>query len=630
MNNYEPKLVRVTLDFNYANLEFLTTRELAMIYPNKVERDLLSDLLTDIEQENLMRLYKYFHIILMMFILLIGCALYFTIVVPCMAVLLLLILCIKRRKFQNALFEKIKRAMQDIEDDYNEAFEEIDIQIQMESEYKMDKNVPESRSEDSSDSESEYDEEKGRKLKKKKSKKARKRARNNLNNNVETQNNAILDENGKNSVKQEKGFKLKLIITKETNAFLSAEQQAIELEKEKRRKFKEKKKNSKIKNKIRKEPHDDMPLNTQDSARQPLPLVVEADSKDEISQRVIKKKQNQSKKKSKNIGRTTLDLKNEIKNVPKDKNIPKINILPSSTLKLRESTMNIVKELSKTEIELASRELDSENSKKSSKSSSEIIQKKNEEVKKSKEVKKDSNDNKKVAPSFSVFEAVKNIIVDVEGLNNSPSEVKMPKKEKDSPKKVYSIEEKTEEKVFKAVEPTADTSNMKKVENPSHEKQVDTIPIKHKRSKGKKSTFTFRMPTSKGKILSKKKLQSQKSISNKADLKKSDDKSKKQLEESTPDTIYTFQNSLLPKSREPKPENSGISNSEVKKKISSFQDAKSESSKDAEEGKKMPSIVEDYVPKLPPGRGSLDLEKRNNLTKNNTTNRKIGKVFKDN
>ena len=48
-DNYKAKAVEVTLNFNYDNLEFQSTRELALIQPNEREREQLSDLLTDIE-----------------------------------------------------------------------------------------------------------------------------------------------------------------------------------------------------------------------------------------------------------------------------------------------------------------------------------------------------------------------------------------------------------------------------------------------------------------------------------------------------------------------------------------------------------------------------------------------------
>ena len=74
-----------------------------------------------------MRMYKYLYLILVMVILLLGCALYFTIVVPCMSLLLLLIFCIKKPNIQNSLFDKIEKSMSEIEDDYNNDFQDIAI-----------------------------------------------------------------------------------------------------------------------------------------------------------------------------------------------------------------------------------------------------------------------------------------------------------------------------------------------------------------------------------------------------------------------------------------------------------------------------------------------------------------------
>jgi hypothetical protein len=66
-----------------------------------------------------------------MVILLIGMALYFTIIVPCMCCVVLLILLVKKNSIKNSLFEKIKRNMNDIEIDYNKGFADIMVRIEV-------------------------------------------------------------------------------------------------------------------------------------------------------------------------------------------------------------------------------------------------------------------------------------------------------------------------------------------------------------------------------------------------------------------------------------------------------------------------------------------------------------------
>ena len=82
----------MSLDLDYNSFSFKETTEITKLEPDEDERNLLVDLLTDIEQESSMRVYKYFYTIFVMLILLLGCLLYHTIVVPCICLLLLLIL----------------------------------------------------------------------------------------------------------------------------------------------------------------------------------------------------------------------------------------------------------------------------------------------------------------------------------------------------------------------------------------------------------------------------------------------------------------------------------------------------------------------------------------------------------
>lgn len=116
--NPTPK--EVLLTFDYGSLSFKTTKPLSAFELTSNEKDLISDMLTDIEQENNLRLYKYLHNILLLVLLFIGCALYFTIVVPVLCLLFIIYLLCKKKNFRNSIFDKIKQSMLEIEDEYNE------------------------------------------------------------------------------------------------------------------------------------------------------------------------------------------------------------------------------------------------------------------------------------------------------------------------------------------------------------------------------------------------------------------------------------------------------------------------------------------------------------------------------
>lgn len=119
----------VFLKFDYSSLSFKTTKPLSIFQLTKEEKDLMSDMLTDIEQENNLRLYKYLHNILLLIFLFLGCALYFTIVVPILCGVFILYLLCKKKNFRNSIFEKIKQSMIEIEDEYNQLLDRFFVVI---------------------------------------------------------------------------------------------------------------------------------------------------------------------------------------------------------------------------------------------------------------------------------------------------------------------------------------------------------------------------------------------------------------------------------------------------------------------------------------------------------------------
>lgn len=123
------KGVEVHLNFSFSKLTFESTKSLRIFKLTKDEKDLLSDLLTDIEQENNLRLYKYLHNILLLALLFIGCALYFTIVVPILCFLFIVYLFCKKRSFKQSIFDKVKENMLEIEEEYNELLDRFFIVI---------------------------------------------------------------------------------------------------------------------------------------------------------------------------------------------------------------------------------------------------------------------------------------------------------------------------------------------------------------------------------------------------------------------------------------------------------------------------------------------------------------------
>jgi hypothetical protein len=97
-----------------------------------------------------------------------------------------------------------------------------------------------------------------------------------------------------------------------------------------------------------------------------------------------------------------------------------------------------------------------------------------------------------------------------------------------------------------------DPKSQEKVEKPK-KKELPPVKEKHmvqpKRSSKKKSTFTFNMPTSKRKNLT----QEPFFIHFLGKIEKKQEELKKELQTSTPDTIVTFQNSLIPRTTDLRP-----------------------------------------------------------------------------